>query len=287
MLHGFLIASLILTPVPLARSVTIVGLTEDDGMGGTTSVQFEEWNSNGLRDGGEKYWAEDYADSDSEGLVDNREFVWLTSPGNPDSDYDGLTDGDEIDALGGPMMGFDPTNWDTDGDGYSDHDEAHGCYTVNYHSAGSGSSYYDWDGDTTKNPNDSDPFDPNLASDWNHNGTNDDQESNNTNTNSDRDGDGYFDDSDSTPDNSSLWNDWNHNNINDDQEGKRNGNGVRLQQLDKGVASRDRAQWHEAFASNQPEPITMLWPEATAERISSTTTTTADSSCILLGRLVK
>ena len=51
-------------------------------------------------------------------MNDNREFRFYTDPFNPDTDGDGLLDGDEID-----IYDTDPLNPDTDGDGYSDGDE--------------------------------------------------------------------------------------------------------------------------------------------------------------------
>lgn len=57
-------------------------------------------------------------DSDSDGLTNGEEASLGTSPLNPDSDYDGLTDGDEV-----KIYSTNPTNSDTDGGGESDGQE--------------------------------------------------------------------------------------------------------------------------------------------------------------------
>lgn len=54
-------------------------------------------------------------DPDSDNLTNLEEFLNNTSPWNQDSDYDNLTDGDEI-----KIHGTSPTNPDTDGDGFND-----------------------------------------------------------------------------------------------------------------------------------------------------------------------
>ncbi|MEK6247240.1 MAG: hypothetical protein N2C12_03615, partial [Planctomycetales bacterium] len=55
-------------------------------------------------------------DSDDDGLLDGEEvFTYLTDPLHPDSDRDDLTDGEEVDT-----HGTDPADVDTDGDGFGD-----------------------------------------------------------------------------------------------------------------------------------------------------------------------
>ena len=54
-------------------------------------------------------------DNDGDGLSNLDEYLARTDPTNPDTDADGLSDGDEI-----HIHGSDPTNADTDGDGLSD-----------------------------------------------------------------------------------------------------------------------------------------------------------------------
>lgn len=58
------------------------------------------------------------ADCDDDGLSNSREFDLETKPFNPDTDNDGLTDGDEVN-----IYGTDPLKYDTDDDGISDGDE--------------------------------------------------------------------------------------------------------------------------------------------------------------------
>jgi len=63
-------------------------------------------------------------DSDGDGLTDAEESSLGTDPFNPDTDFDGLTDGDEVNAFG-----TDPLNQDTDADGALDGDEVN-IYTT-------------------------------------------------------------------------------------------------------------------------------------------------------------
>jgi hypothetical protein len=59
-----------------------------------------------------------YTDKDGDGLAEDREYAELTDPCNPDTDGDGLLDGEEINDYG-----TDPLMADTDGDGINDNDE--------------------------------------------------------------------------------------------------------------------------------------------------------------------
>jgi hypothetical protein len=57
-------------------------------------------------------------DSDDDGLTDGEEVVLGTDPFDPDTDDDGLTDGEEVE-----VHGTDPLDPDTDDDGLTDGDE--------------------------------------------------------------------------------------------------------------------------------------------------------------------
>lgn len=72
-----------------------------------------------------KEWTEQYyADSDKDGLCDEYEHnISKTDPQNPDSDHDGLTDGEEV------RLGTNPNSGDTDGDGLSDYLEVREYHT--------------------------------------------------------------------------------------------------------------------------------------------------------------
>jgi hypothetical protein len=58
------------------------------------------------------------ADSDGDNYVDAQELEVGLDPTNPDSDGDGVADGDEV-----TIYGTDPYTWDSDGDGIADGDE--------------------------------------------------------------------------------------------------------------------------------------------------------------------
>jgi hypothetical protein len=62
-------------------------------------------------------------DSDGDGLPDSLEIELGTDPFSPDTDKDGLTDGDEV-----LIWKTNPLNPDTDGDGYLDGDEVNSGY---------------------------------------------------------------------------------------------------------------------------------------------------------------
>lgn len=63
-------------------------------------------------------------DDDSDGLTNAEERRYGTDPGNPDTDGDGLKDGEEV-----KRYHTNPLNPDTDGDGLSDGDEVHRYHT--------------------------------------------------------------------------------------------------------------------------------------------------------------
>lgn len=62
-------------------------------------------------------------DSDNDGLTDAEEKVLGTNPNNPDTDGDGLFDGEEV-----KVYHTDPLNPDTDGDGFKDGAEVKAGY---------------------------------------------------------------------------------------------------------------------------------------------------------------
>ena len=79
-------------------------------------------DGDGMPDDWENQWgfdpgdpADGVADRDSDGLNNVGEFMAGTDPGIPDSDNDGLTDGDEVAG-----HGTDPMNSDSDADGMPD-----------------------------------------------------------------------------------------------------------------------------------------------------------------------
>ena len=65
-------------------------------------------------------------DSDGDGLTDDEERALGTDPHNPDTDGDGIGDGDEV-----HIYGTNPLKSDTDGDGFSDFQEIKKGYDPN------------------------------------------------------------------------------------------------------------------------------------------------------------
>ena len=63
------------------------------------------------------------ADADGDGLTNAQEFARGSDPHNPDTDGDGLRDGEEPPA--------NVAKVDSDGDGLSDYDEVHGAIPTN------------------------------------------------------------------------------------------------------------------------------------------------------------
>ncbi|HYM21197.1 MAG TPA: hypothetical protein VEW28_09390 [Candidatus Kapabacteria bacterium] len=79
-------------------------------------------------------------DPDDDGLSNAEEHLYGTNPHDPDSDHDGLNDGDEV-----KVYHTNPLNPDTDGDGLSDGDEVHIYHTdpLKADTDGDGLSDYD------------------------------------------------------------------------------------------------------------------------------------------------
>ena len=67
--------------------------------------------------------ADKNSDSDKDGIMDGLEVFYKTNPNVADTDFDGLSDGDEVNT-----WKTKPTNPDTDGDGFRDGDEVKGGY---------------------------------------------------------------------------------------------------------------------------------------------------------------
>ncbi len=63
-------------------------------------------------------------DMDADNYLDTLELEVGLDPGNPDTDGDGVADGDEVN-----IYLTDPFTWDTDGDGASDGEELFGTFT--------------------------------------------------------------------------------------------------------------------------------------------------------------
>ena len=71
-------------------------------------------------------------DSESDGLTDLEEWQEGTNPLQADTDADGLTDGDEVNANNPDGVATNPLNSDTDGDELSDGDEVQGNNSQNF-----------------------------------------------------------------------------------------------------------------------------------------------------------
>jgi Zn-dependent metalloprotease/streptogramin lyase len=103
-------------------------LVSTTSIGGFESLALDAWidsDSDGMPDhwedrhGLDKFDPADAGlDGDGDGLINLDEYLARTDPANPDTDGDGLSDGDEV-----AVLGTDPTESDTDGDGLSDGDE--------------------------------------------------------------------------------------------------------------------------------------------------------------------
>ncbi|MEI8108791.1 MAG: hypothetical protein WCI46_13340 [Verrucomicrobiota bacterium] len=89
---------------------------DDELLFGTDPLVSTDSDLDGLPDDWEKAYFGNLAsgatdDPDSDGLSNLAEFMHGTNPNSPDSDFDGLSDGDEVN-----IHGTDPLKWDSDGD---------------------------------------------------------------------------------------------------------------------------------------------------------------------------
>ena len=96
------------------------------GTASPTMAQGGDNDADGLANGEERKYGTERTnpDTDGDGLLDGDEvFVHLTNPTLIDSDYDWLSDGDEV------GMGTNPLGVDTDGDGLTDFFEIYSSNT--------------------------------------------------------------------------------------------------------------------------------------------------------------
>jgi hypothetical protein len=96
------------------------GLTNDEEVAAGTDPQNPDSDGDGLSDGEEATAISDpldpcdpdltvgVCDQDSDGLTNDEEVVTGTDPQNPDSDGDGLSDGEEATVISGPLDPCDP-----------------------------------------------------------------------------------------------------------------------------------------------------------------------------------
>jgi hypothetical protein len=131
---------------------------------------YAEWRDDD-QDGVKEHYPQPDDDGDDDGdyLSNDLESYYGTSRYNPDTDYDGIPDTVEID-----ITHTDPLSPDTDGDGFSDYDEWINFYGVYYAPGAFFHSWLDYDGDGVRNHEDPYPMD---FGDLNNNGVPDDQES--------------------------------------------------------------------------------------------------------------
>jgi len=99
------------------------GLSDGQEVSGTlpvfTSPLLADTDGDGINDY-EQIYGGTFRDSDGDGLRDRDEFRLGTDPYNPDSDSDGLSDGEEV-----LIFGTNPLLWDTDYDGIPDGEEVY------------------------------------------------------------------------------------------------------------------------------------------------------------------
>ena len=216
LLHGYLLASMILWPVPTVRSywtwdtTTNAKVQVPDPPLTVEVIDSETGISNTIPN---PWWE---LDGDGDGLTNAEEASFGSDPTNFDSDYDGVSDKDERDltpGMHGDLYSSDPWNWDSNGDGYSDHDTYWAWISgttnvVHYYSLSPPhplptTYYYDADSDGYRNHQDAYPLD---GTQWEFPDP----------TDNDADDDGHDDDQDSHPDDSTQWDNWPVDNDSDD-----------------------------------------------------------------------
>lgn len=125
---------------------------DEDGDFDGISDRNEDKNGNGVVDSGETNPND--PDTDGDGLYDGDEvLVFQTDPRNMDSDFDGIADGEEL-VAGGDGYITNPLNTDVDGDGLRDGFEVSNGYTpLSKDSDGNGilDAHEDPDGDGRPN----------------------------------------------------------------------------------------------------------------------------------------
>jgi hypothetical protein len=148
-------------------------------------------------------------DSDGDHLNDAAEASYGTNPHNPDTDYDGITDADEVN-----VTGTSPTMPDSNWNGVSDYNEFYGNHTV---TADCNSGVHTTDPSQTTTQ---EYFSSPSPVDFDQDGIEDhlDPDPYTSNNIPDQDGDYVPDNQDSDPSTSWLWNDWNRNGTNDSSE---------------------------------------------------------------------
>lgn len=123
-----------------------------------------------------RFWVLGAADSDQDGVPDNIEAELGLNPANPDTDGDGILDGDEdpdndgLRTAAELLYGFDPRLRDTDGNGINDGDEdSDGDFLTTRQeiAAGTNPTRWDTDGDGWNDEAEiaglSNPLDPNST----------------------------------------------------------------------------------------------------------------------------
>ncbi|MDZ4289869.1 MAG: hypothetical protein U0984_18030, partial [Prosthecobacter sp.] len=123
LLHGWLIASLVLMPFPQVYSEwvdTDSDSTVDSWNDGSTTHSLASLDATSQ-------------DIDTDNAYNSEELQYASNPFVFDTDGDGLDDGTEIHvAIQGALKSYSLTSWDSNGDSVSDHDDFYGFMAVTY-----------------------------------------------------------------------------------------------------------------------------------------------------------